>query len=144
MTSPLYVAEPSGLWLARKPAVVDCSMMAAFLWNEPDATAAQTAMAGYELHAPDLLVYEIANVARNKLRRGAPLQSVQKSLDDWGHQRVDLHEVDLMHIFNIAQRYSLTAYDAAYLCVAENLKAPLLTLDQRLGEAAARHLDTGA
>jgi predicted nucleic acid-binding protein len=42
----------------------------------------------------------------------------------------------------IAQRYGLTAYDAAYLCVAERLAAPLATVDEKLATAARLHLGT--
>ena len=37
----------------------------------------------------------------------------------------------------------LTAYDAAYLLLAATLQAPLLTFDQRLSQAAQRHLSGG-
>jgi len=40
----------------------------------------------------------------------------------------------------VAERHGLTSYDAAYLCVAEQLAAPLATFDERLGEAARVHL----
>jgi predicted nucleic acid-binding protein len=43
-------------------------------------------------------------------------------------------------MLSIAERYRLTAYDAAYLCVAEQLGAPLATLDGKLAEAARAYL----
>ena len=42
----------------------------------------------------------------------------------------------------LALRYDLSTYDAAYLWLAAGLKAPLATLDRRLGEAAQRHLQS--
>ena len=36
--------------------------------------------------------------------------------------------------------YGLSAYDAAYLWLAAQLKAPLATFNRKLGEAAQAHL----
>jgi hypothetical protein len=41
---------------------------------------------------------------------------------------------------DLAQRLSLTAYDAAYLQLALDLGAPLATFDRRLGLAAGKAL----
>jgi predicted nucleic acid-binding protein len=48
--------------------------------------------------------------------------------------------VDAEKLAAVAERHGLTSYDAAYLCVAEQLAAPLATFDERLGEAARVHL----
>jgi predicted nucleic acid-binding protein len=143
MSQVIYVAEPSGRWLSRPRAVIDCSMLAAFLWDEIHAARAVEAMAGFELHAPTLLSYEIANVARNKSRSGVEPETVRRGLTDWQQQRIALHDIDPSRLYELAQRYALTAYDAGYLCLAEELRSPLLTLDQRLADAAARHLNPG-
>ena len=42
--------------------------------------------------------------------------------------------------YALAQRYGLSAYDAAYLWVAGSLKAPLATFDAKLAEAAQLYL----
>ena len=41
-----------------------------------------------------------------------------------------------------AARYELSAYDAAYLWLAAELRAPLATFDRRLAEATQAHLGT--
>ena len=51
-----------------------------------------------------------------------------------------LHRVDIAAQVALAQRYGLSAYDAAYLWLAAELKAPLATYDQKLGAAARLHL----
>ncbi len=125
--------------MARPPAVVDCSLLAAYLWREPSADEAERVMTGLALHAPVLLKYEIANVARNKLRAGVPLEAACSGVDALGDQRLVFHDVEPAELLDIGTRYGLTAYDAAYLALADRLCAPLLTFDQRLAEAAARH-----
>ena len=55
-----------------------------------------------------------------------------ESLGDLGLVRHE-HDVLLLRIW--ALRENLTSYDAAYVALAEGLKAPLLTLDKRLASA---------
>lgn len=136
----MFVAEPAAMWRQRDPVVVDCSVLAALLWAEPAADEAAAQLAGKSLHAPALIVYELANVARNKCRAGVPADVAQAGLASFAEQRMVLHDPDALPLFDLAQRYKLTAYDAAYLALAASLNAPLLTFDQRLADAAARHL----
>lgn len=125
--------------MARRPAVVDCSILASYLWSEPQADEAERLMTGLSLQAPVLLKYEIANVARNKLRSGATPAAARAGVDALADQQLVFHDVDPGALLDIGARYGLTAYDAAYLVLADQLAAPLLTFDQRLAEAAARH-----
>jgi predicted nucleic acid-binding protein len=53
--------------------------------------------------------------------------------------RIALHEPDLLDVFRVAVETRLTAYDAAYLCLARSLSAKLVTLDHKLA-SAWRHL----
>jgi predicted nucleic acid-binding protein len=132
----LYVAEPAGPWALHPPAVADCSVIAAVLWAEPAAEQARLQMAQRSLHAPMLLIYELANVARNKCRSGVPEAVARAGLEMFNAQRVLLHEVELPALFDTASRHGLSAYDAAYLALAALLQAPLLTFDHKLAEAA--------
>jgi predicted nucleic acid-binding protein len=45
-------------------------------------------------------------------------------------------EVDLNEVILLAERKKLTAYDTAYLWLAHNLGAELVTLDKTLARAA--------
>lgn len=140
---PLYVAEPGGMWLQREPVVVDCSVLAATLWGEPAGQQAASLLVGKSLHAPHLLVHELANVARNKSRAGASESEVRAGLETFGDLVVVLHGSPATAVWELAHRYQLTAYDAAYLLLAATLQAPLLTFDQRLSQAAQKHLSGG-
>lgn len=136
----LFVAEPAVPYLRQPPAVVDCSVVAAVLWAEPAAADAQGRMAAHALHAPSLLPYELANVARSKARSGVPEALAREGLTAFAEQRITLHELDPVHLLATAARHGLTAYDAAYLVLAAALQAPLLTFDKRLADAAAAEL----
>jgi predicted nucleic acid-binding protein len=138
---PLFVAEPPALWHARPPLVVDCSVLASQLFEEADADIASDALRAHALHAPALLSFEFANVARSKSRAGAPPERTLQALTHFEGLRIELHPVPVLALHALALRTGLSAYDAAYLWLAADLEAPLATFDQRLGEAAARYLN---
>lgn len=135
----LYVAEAPPAFRIRKPLTIDCSLLASALFVEPTAEDAQATLREWELHAPTLIGYELANVALKKSSRSGDVLAADalvgfRSLD------LELHSVDFVETLALARRYGLTAYDAAYLWLAAELRTPLATFDRRLGEAAQRHL----
>ena len=137
--SPLIVAEPAPRPAARPPVVVDCSVMAAAVFAEAQCDRAWEALAGKSIHAPWLIDIEMGSVA---LKKPHPRQSdvARAGLDHFQDLDITRYAVDVAALVQLASRYQLTAYDAAYLLVASELRAPLLTFDQRLGEAARQHL----
>lgn len=89
------------------------------------------------LHSPHLLDIEVAHVlrrlvlaARISARRG------EEALRDLYALRITryAHDVFLMGIWH--HRQNLSAYDAAYVTLAEDLGAPLITRDKRLSLAS--------
>jgi predicted nucleic acid-binding protein len=89
------------------------------------------------LHAPHLLDLEVAQVLRRLLREGVISSSrAQEAIDDLLDLRLTRypHDVLLSRIWQLRQ--NLTAYDAAYVVLAENLNASLLTRDARLRSAS--------
>ena len=91
---------------------------------------------GESLHAPHLLDLEVAQVLRRHAAAGdlSPERGREALAD-----LVDLpvhrypHDVLLPRIWEL--RKNVTAYDAAYLALAEVLIAPLVTCDARLASA---------
>ena len=140
MTLTLYVAEPPAAYLARPAMVVDCSVLAAVLFEEPARDQALARLTGRSLHAPTLIDHEIASVALKKHQQGWPAESIALALADYAEQALELHRSDVAAQCELAHRYALSAYDAAYLWLAAEMKAPLATFDRKLGEAAQRHL----
>ena len=51
-----------------------------------------------------------------------------------------LHPVNPEAVWALALQYKLTAYDAAYLWLAAELRCPLITFDEQLAQAAQAHL----
>lgn len=136
----VFVAEPPAQYLRRMPIVADASLLCAVLFDEPERIDAEQRLAGKELHAPRLLDYEVVNVAVRKQRRGMPAPAVERALADYAEQAIELEDTDLDAQYRLARRYDITGYDAAYLWLAAELKAPLVTFDRHLAEAAKRHL----
>ncbi|GAA4335785.1 hypothetical protein GCM10023165_12470 [Variovorax defluvii] len=138
--SAIYVAEPPAAFHLRPPLVVDCSALSAILFDEPERDEALARLIGRSLHAPNLLDHEIANVAIEKRRRDFPAEALAQALADYAAYDLALHPVDVIGQCELAARYDLSAYDAAYLWLAAELRAPLATFDRRLAEAAQAHL----
>jgi predicted nucleic acid-binding protein len=139
----LHVAEPRSAYLHRPPLVTDASVIAAALFGEASRAESVALLHGRTLHAPHLLDHEIASVALKKLRRGnLSREVVAAALQAYARLPIERHAVDAETVVAVAARCGLTAYDAAYLHVAEQLTAPLATLDNRLATAARSYLAT--
>jgi predicted nucleic acid-binding protein len=95
-------------------------------------------LAREDLHAPHLLDLEVLN-GLHGLVRGRKLSSEMASYACAEYLELSVtrypHEPLTWRIW--ALRDNLTAYDAAYVALAELLEAPLLTCDARLTAGAA-------
>ena len=94
---------------------------------------------GETLHGPHLLDLEITQVLRRLAREGIlPRNRADQAVSDLLDLRITRypHFVLLPEIWK--QRHNLTAYDAAYVVLAQKLGATLLTRDHKLASAAGR------
>jgi predicted nucleic acid-binding protein len=96
--------------------------------------------AGETLHAPHLLDIEVAQVLRRFVLAGAvrPPRAAE-ALEDLMDLAVVRYPHDVFRWRVWALRDNLTAYDAAYVALAEALDATLVTCDARLAEAPGHH-----
>ena len=89
-----------------------------------------------QLHAPHLLDVEITQALRRLVQLGDITSArAQQALDDHAAFGIDRHghEDLLPRMWEL--RESISAYDAAYVALAEALDAPLLTCDAKLARS---------
>lgn len=119
--------------------VVDASAILEILLKTPAAPriAKRLFAARQTLHAPHLLDLEVAHVLRRHWLAGAldPDRGLEalRNLADFPLTRHP-HNLYLPRIWELRQNF--TAYDAAYLALAETLRAPFVTLDKALASSA--------
>ena len=135
----LHVAEPPAQYIARPSIVVDCSALAGMLFEEPWHAQAREKIYGRTLNAPFLLEIEITSVALKKHKQGLE-GLVAEGLASFKALNVTLHQIKPADVLALAMQYKLSAYDASYLWLAAELKAPLATFDEKLADAARIHL----
>jgi predicted nucleic acid-binding protein len=119
--------------------VVDASALIEALLRRPAAKLIEPHLfaPGQTCHAPHLIDIEIAQVIRRFAAAGdiddARGRGALADLADFPMRRYP-HELLLPRIWDL--RNNMTAYDAAYIALAEGLDAPLLTRDRKLAAAA--------
>jgi predicted nucleic acid-binding protein len=118
--------------------VADASVILELLLQTPLAAAVEQRLLGDgdTLHAPALLDLEVAQVLRRYVARGevtaARASVALETMTGFPIARYT-HEPLLARIWEL--RANLTAYDGAYVALAEALRAPLVTGDGRLARA---------
>ena len=115
--------------------VLDASAAVDWLLQTPVGRQIETRINAHHesLHAPHLLDLEVAQVLRRLAREGlVSAQRAGQAIEDLEDLRVTRypHFVLLPRIWQL--RHNLTAYDAAYVALAENLGATLISRDARL------------
>ena len=122
--------------------VIDASALLEALLQTPVAAAVEERLLGEELplNAPHLIDLEVTQVLRCYEATGrveaARCQDALDDLRDFSLRRYQ-HDVLLPRVWEL--RHNLTAYDAAYVALAEALGATLLTRDRRLAAASGHH-----
>lgn len=89
------------------------------------------------LHAPHLIDLEVAQVFRRLLREAIITEDrANQAMEDLEDLRITRypHVIFLRRIWEL--RHNLSAYEAAYVALAEKLHSPLVTRDRRLAGAS--------
>ncbi len=119
-------------------AVVDATALAAVAFDEPEREGLAARLRG-PLLAPEALPYELvdictAKLARDPARRQLILRQFELALD----ADIVLHPIAFRDLPALCERYAFTAERAAYLWLALDRGATLVTLDNRLDLAHRR------
>jgi len=126
--------------------VVDCSVAIAWCFEDEATPRTEALLDRTETEAVVVPLHwpqEVANVLRNAVKRGrltesqaaqkaAALMSLSVRYDNVTHQ------LAFTSAYQLAQKYKLTSYDAAYLELAMRLGAGLATNDDELIRAAKK------
>jgi predicted nucleic acid-binding protein len=126
--------------------VLDCSV--ALSWCFPDEAGGGddpllASLADGEAVVPPLWFLELSNALRVARRRGRVSEpEVAEAMRLLGALPIRMDERSgfplATDLLNLSARWNLSAYDAAYLELANRLSLPLATHDRRLQEAAGR------
>ncbi len=116
--------------------VLDASVVMKWFKPEDETSVSEARLLRQEyeagtlrLAAPFLLPFEVLNALARRWRWGTEdLGATASALDELA---VDYVQPDLVAVTGWVGR-GLSAYDAAYLAVAEQERAPLITADERL------------
>lgn len=119
--------------------VVDASAVVEVLLQTERGTQIEERLfaPGETLHVPHLIDIEVAHAMRRAWLQGlVEEERAEAALDDltaWSLIRYP-HDLFLPRIWSL--RYNVTAYDAAYIALAETLAVTLLTCDARLASSS--------
>ena len=126
--------------------VLDASVAAAWVLPDEENSVADAILhrvAAEGAVAPSLIWHELRNIFLMAARRGRlPKDEIVPSL--LRLRRLPIETVDVSAsgdatLIGLASTYGLTAYDAAYLALAEERDLPLATADRKLRLACQRH-----
>jgi predicted nucleic acid-binding protein len=131
-----------------KRIVADASFCGAWLLPDENSSKADKVLAALlrgnqELWVPSLWIYELVNMLRSAHRRKRmDAEALLEGLDliaKVGPRHLDVAEgLAIERMARLALQFDLSAYDAAYLELADRFRAPLHTADERLKAAAAK------
>jgi predicted nucleic acid-binding protein len=103
----------------------------------PTGLRVKARLVGEELHAPHALDVEVVHVLRRVLRstQYEARYRDHQALDDFSALPIVRHGHEVLVPRMWALRHNLSAYDAAYVALAEWLDVPLITADARIANA---------
>jgi predicted nucleic acid-binding protein len=125
--------------------IVDASVLLSAFFPDEQQPASQMLIRDYvagqiTLVAPSLLGYEIANAVRQAERRERITQEQAESiLLAYEGLQIRLQSVEWQQVLLLARHFNHSAYDAAYLALAQATNDTLITGDLRFYNAVSPH-----
>ena len=127
--------------------IVDASVILSAFFPDEEQAQAQALIREHvtgrvTLVAPTLLLYEVTNAVVQAWRRGRISDELTgEILTSFEGLEITLRPVTWQQMLPFALRFDRSAYDAAYLALAEAGEQSLITADRRLYNAVREHLD---
>jgi predicted nucleic acid-binding protein len=127
--------------------IIDASVVLSALFPDEHQAAAQEVLADHvsgrvRLSAPTLLQYEVTNAVVQAVRRERiEMAEAEAILDAFDELGIGIEPVGWQEILPLAHRFGRSAYDVAYLALAERRGEPLITGDRRLYNAVRESFD---
>jgi predicted nucleic acid-binding protein len=117
--------------------VLDASVLANVIGDDGiDGNRAREVLRGQELSVPDLVDVEVVSVLRRRwLARTMTARRFAAAVDDLGALPADRYPVLPFMPRAYELRANVSAYDATYVALAEQLGCALVTVDRRLAAA---------
>lgn len=122
--------------------VIDCSAVIDALVVPRDPRLVERLSRAKELHAPHLLDVELLHALRRLVATGKlTRERAEYVREDFAALRIRRYAHHPFADRIWALRDNLTAYDAAFVALAEALAVPIVTCDARLASASAHQAD---
>ena len=122
--------------------VIESSAMVDALVGDRFDPELSNLLATEELHAPALLDFEVASALRGHVLAGKLSEArLNEALTDFGALRVERYPMTDQLGSVVALRNNVTVYDAAYVVLAQALRAPMVTADTKMLEASRLGVD---
>lgn len=121
--------------------VVDCNVLAHLLIDGVETPRARALLEqDADWHSDALVLIELSNVLATAMRkRGLTMRNAGIVLAQaQGIVEGALHDASHMQALELAGRLKISAWDARYLVVAQDLSVPLVTEDAKLRAAAPK------
>lgn len=118
--------------------VLDTSAAVDWLLQTPDGKRIEQRIYAHQdtLHSVHLIDVEFLQVLRRLVReQTVSLKRAEEAIEDMAALRITRHAAVMLVPRIWRLRQNLSAYDAAYVALAETLQAPLITRDQRIASA---------
>lgn len=122
-------------------------LLKAYFPDEEGHTEAQSLISDYArgnitFHAPTLITYEIINACLVASRMARfPKKMAKELMNEMLGIEIIKEDIDHLkdRIFDISVKYNRSAYDGAYIAIAESKNLPFLTGDKKLFDSLKHH-----
>lgn len=119
--------------------VSDTNIFLAVVLDEPEKEHIIELTSGFDVVAPEILPYEIGNALSAMHKRKQITHKEALSIEKATNKiPVRLVAIDIQKALIVALKYNIYAYDAYFLQCAMALSSPLITLDNRMKQAAGK------